>query len=201
MTNPGRLKQTLQVLRDVPLEIAQADGVSKYAAAALLGTPCGIPQALELNLFEHPEKLVRCDVGDWANSQGGKDLTLQNPSGVFERVGGELTFGDARLQEFQPLACDDFERMRVRRTPFFAIGTGIYVPCEQPARIGVQTDGLWRDRRMGRRRGISSFRFAESDNGTATISNRGASHEDSCRVRLRERNGAREVLRHAQSER
>jgi len=49
-----------------------------------------------------------------------------------------LTFRDARLKEFKPLACDDFERMRAPRTPFFAIGTGIDVPCEEPAGIGVQ---------------------------------------------------------------
>jgi len=52
-----------------------------------------------------------------------------------------LTFRDARLKEFKPLACDDFERMRAPRTPFFAIGTGIDVPCEEPAGIGVQHTG------------------------------------------------------------
>ena len=56
-------------------------------------------------------------------------------------VGGQLTFRDTRLQEFKPLACDDFEGMRVRRTLFFAVDTGIDVPCEEPAGVGVQQTG------------------------------------------------------------
>ena len=101
------LRKTSEILCNVPLYIAQADGVSKYAAAALLGTSCGISQSSELNLFEHLEQLVRRDIGDRASSQSGKDVALEGPSGIFERVGGELTFGDARLQEFEPLACND----------------------------------------------------------------------------------------------
>ena len=62
--NVRRLKKSAQVFRDVPLDITQADGVSKYAAAALLGTSCGMPQTLELDLLEHHEELVRFDVGD-----------------------------------------------------------------------------------------------------------------------------------------
>ncbi|MGB9329254.1 MAG: hypothetical protein WCB10_00630 [Steroidobacteraceae bacterium] len=61
--------------------------MSKYAAATLLGASCGIPQTLELNLFEHPQELVRADVGDRASAQGGKDVALEDASRVFERVG------------------------------------------------------------------------------------------------------------------
>ncbi len=50
MPNVKRLKKTSQILRDVPLDIAQAYGVSKHAAETLLGTSCGIRQALELDL-------------------------------------------------------------------------------------------------------------------------------------------------------
>src|SRR5580693_7537349 len=97
MTDAGRLKQTPQIFCDVPLDIAQADGVSKHAAAALLGPSCGIPRPLELNLLKHHQELVRGDVGIGASSKGGKHVALENPSGIFERVGGELTFRDARL--------------------------------------------------------------------------------------------------------
>jgi hypothetical protein len=66
VANSRSLKKAPEILRDVPVYIGQADGVSKYAAAALLCASCGIPQTLELNLFEHPEQLVRADAGDWA---------------------------------------------------------------------------------------------------------------------------------------
>ena len=144
VANLRRLKKTAQSFRDVPLDVAQADGVSKHAAATLPGPSCGIPQALGLNLLEHHEELVRSDVGDGASSQGRKDVALQDSRCIFDRVGGQLTFRDARLQQFKPLACDNFERMRARRTPFFAVGTGIDVPCEEPAGIGVQ-HGQWPD--------------------------------------------------------
>jgi hypothetical protein len=100
-----------------------------------------MPQTLELNLLEHYEEFVRSDVRDRASSQGGKDVALQDPSCIFERVGRQLTFRDARLQELKPLACNDFERPRVRRTLLLAIGTGIDVPCEEPAGIGVKETG------------------------------------------------------------
>ena len=141
VANLRRLKKTAQIFRDVPLDIAQADGVSKHAAATLLGPSCGIPQALELNLLEHHEELVRSDVGDRTSSQGRKDVALEDPSCIFQRIGCQLSFRDARLQELEPLACNRFERARVRRTLLFAIDTGIDVPCEEPAGIGVQETG------------------------------------------------------------
>jgi hypothetical protein len=80
---------------------------------------------------------VRADVGDRASAQGGKDVSLEDARRIFERVGNQQTLRDARLQKLEPLACDGFERMRVRRTFFFAIGTGIDVPRQEPAGIGV----------------------------------------------------------------
>src|SRR5438552_2178027 len=86
----------------------------------------------QIKLLEHHEELVRSDVGDGASSQGRKDVALQDSRCIFDRVGGELTVRDARLREFKPLACDDFEGMCARRTLFFAVGTWIDVPCEEP---------------------------------------------------------------------
>ena len=37
--------------------------------------------------------------------------------------------------------CNKFERTCARRTLLFAIGTGIDVPCEEPAGMGVQETG------------------------------------------------------------
>jgi len=76
-----------------------------------------------------------------SSSQGRKDVALQDSRCIFDRVGGQLTVRDARLQEFKPLACDDFEGMCARRTLFFAVGTWIDVPCEEPAGVGVQQTG------------------------------------------------------------
>src|SRR5260370_6661686 len=52
VANVRRLKETAQIFRDVPLDVAQADRVSQHAAATLLGASCGLPQALDLNLLE-----------------------------------------------------------------------------------------------------------------------------------------------------
>src|ERR1700674_4230752 len=68
-------------------------------------------------------------------------MAFQDSNCIFQRVGCQLTFRDAWLQELKPLACNEFERTRARRTLLFAIGTGIDVPCEEPAGIGVQEPG------------------------------------------------------------
>jgi len=60
--------------------------------------------------------------------------------------------------------------MRARRTSFFAIGTGIDVPCEEPAGIGVQQTGRGQIDAWVDTEGYHPFRYAGSENGTATIS-------------------------------
>jgi len=141
VANLGRLKETTQILRDVPLDIAQAYSVSKYAAAALLGTSCGIPQTLELNLLEHYEEFVRSDVGDRTSSQGGKMSRSRIRVASLTVFGRQLTFRDARLQEFKPLACDDFEGMRARRTRFLCGRHWDRCPVRGARGIGVQQTG------------------------------------------------------------
>lgn len=142
MPNLRRFEQASQILGDVPGDVTQTDRMSEDTATPLFGAPRGVEKSLELDLFQHKQKLAWPDGGDRTCTKLGKNVALQQSSGVCSRVECQVALFHPKRQTAQPRPGHDLKRPQVRGTSFAAFNAGIDASGEQTARISVKVTRL-----------------------------------------------------------